>query len=211
MSIHLKDAGYSMDICADGEDGLVYALQNSYDLILLDRLLPSLDGIEVLSRLRKKGIVTPVLMVTALNTVEDRVDGLDAGADDYLIKPFATKELLARVRALLRRTPQLDMEESLCVEDVALNLQTLTLRGALGSSELSKKEAELLELLFKNYEKTIPRAAIFAHIWGPMSESEDGNLDTYIHFARRRLRAVSDRVRIATIRMVGYRLEATSC
>lgn len=212
MKIHLKSAGYAADFCHDGEEGLFCAGQNTYDVILLDRMLPQLDGLEVLSRLRAQGVKTPVLVITALSAVGNRVEGLDAGADDYLVKPFAVEELLARVRALLRRTPGLDDTEGvLAAADARLDLQRRRLCGPLGEKALSKKELELLEALFKNYGKTLSRTYLFARVWGTLAESEEGNLDTYIHFARRRLRAVSDRLQISTVRSVGYRLEEAQC
>lgn len=207
MEIHLKKAGYAVDSCADGSDGLALGLQNSYDLILLDRMLPSLDGLMVLTKLRQGKICTPVLMVTALDAIGDKVDGLDAGADDYLAKPFDDKELLARVRALLRRTPQLEMESAIQIQDAELDIHKLQLSGPLGSTGLSKKETELMGQFFKNYQKTLSRTFLFTHVWGPLAESEDSNLDTYIHFLRRRLRAVTRDLQIITVRGVGYRLE----
>lgn len=211
MKIHLIDAGYQMDFCYDGEEGLYCAEQNAYDLILLDRMLPLLGGLEILTRLRAQEMKTPVLMITALNTIDDKVDGLDAGADDYLIKPFDTKELLARVRALLRRSPQLEEGFILQVADVQLNLQERTLSGSLGSKVLSKREANLLEPFFKNFERTLPRAYLFAHVWGSLSETEEGNLDTYVYYIRRRLKAVSNQLQICTVRSAGYRLEEIIC
>lgn len=212
MSIHLKNAGYPADFCHDGEEGLFCAGQNIYDAILLDRMLPELDGMEVLSRLRARGIRTPVLLMTALSAVGNRVEGLDAGADDYLVKPFATEELLARIRALLRRTQIMeDAENILRAADVCLDPRELLLTGPLGKKKLAKREAELLETLFRNFGKTLSRTYLFARVWGPLTESEEGNLDTYIHFARRRLRAVSNSLQISTVRAVGYRLEGVGC
>lgn len=210
MKIHLKRAGYETDFCHDGEEGLFCAEQNPYDVILLDRMLPEMDGMDVLAGLRAKGVKTPVLMITALSAVGNRVEGLDAGADDYLTKPFAVDELLARVRALLRRTPALDDPDAvLTAADVRLDTRNLRISGPLGEKDLARREAALLEALFKNFGKTLSRTYLFARVWGPLNESEDGNLDTYIHYVRRRLKAVSNRLQINTVRTVGYRLEET--
>ncbi|KAB4834109.1 response regulator transcription factor, partial [Bacteroides thetaiotaomicron] len=129
VDIHLKKEGHIVDFAHAGDDGLHFALQNAYDLILLDRMLPGLDGVGVVARLRKEGLTTPVLMITALDGISDRVDGLDAGADDYLAKPFATEELLARIRALSRRPVQWESTRRLTVGDLELDTELCALRG----------------------------------------------------------------------------------
>lgn len=211
VDIHLKQEGHVVDFAYDGEDGLHFALQNAYDLILLDRMLPGLDGVSVVSRLRREGLHTPVLMMTALDGISDRVDGLDAGADDYLAKPFATEELLARVRALSRRPQQWESTRRLSLGDLELDAELCTLRGPKSACSLSKREARLLELFFRNLGQTMTRDLLLARVWGPDAPVEDGNLDNYIHFLRRRLSAVGSAVHIVTARGVGYRLEHGPC
>lgn len=211
VSVHLEKEGYDADFCHDGEEGLYFAQQNAYDLILLDRMLPGLDGLAILAALRRENTHTPVLLLTALGGVSDRVDGLDAGADDYLPKPFATEELLARIRAMLRRAPRLEEHKEAAYEDVRLDLVQSLLTGPSGSCPLTKKEADLLELLLRKPGQTLPRNTLFCHVWGVGTEVDESNLDGYIHFVRRRLKRVGSRVGIKTMRGVGYRLEAEGC
>lgn len=207
VDIHLKREGHTVDFAHDGEDGLHFALQNAYDLILLDRMLPGLDGIGLLSRFRREGFTTPVLMMTALGGIDHRVDGLDAGADDYLPKPFATEELLARIRALSRRPAQWESTQRLTVGDAELDTELCTLRGPKAACTLSKREGQLLALFFRNKSQTMTRDLLLARVWGPDAPVEDGNLDNYIHFLRRRLSSTGSTLKIVTARGVGYRLE----
>ncbi|MCI8623480.1 MAG: response regulator transcription factor [Provencibacterium sp.] len=207
VSFQLKKEGYTVDVCHDGDDGLHWAKQQAHDLILLDRMLPRMDGLELLGRIRSQGIVTPVLMVTALDGIGDRVDGLDAGADDYLVKPFAIEELLARIRAMGRRPRGWESGSVLHYGDVEFDPMEKVLRGALDSCSLSKRESDLFEVFFKNPAQTLPRSVLLYHVWGPDAGVEEGNLDNYIHFLRRRLKAVGSGLQIKTVRGVGYRLE----
>lgn len=211
VDIHLKKEGHIVDFAHAGDDGLHFALQNAYDLILLDRMLPGLDGVGVVARLRKEGLTTPVLMITALGGISDRVDGLDAGADDYLAKPFATEELLARIRALSRRPVQWESTRRLTVGDLELDTELCALRGPGSACSLSKREGQLLELFLRNSSQTMTRELLLARVWGPDAPVEDGNLDNYIHFLRRRLAATGSAVKIVTARGVGYRLEVPPC
>ncbi len=211
VSFHLKKAGYEVDCCYDGEEGLQFAKAQIYEMIILDRMLPSLNGISVLTHIRALGIHTPVIIVTALNSIGDRVEGLDAGADDYLVKPFAVEELLARVRALHRRPSQLDSINHVSYGDLTLDLMTLLLSGPGGSCTLSKREAQLTEVFLKNPEHTIPRDILLYRVWGPASDIEDGNLDNYIYYLRRRLVSVGSCFQIRTIRSIGYILEKKPC
>ena len=211
VDIHLKKEGHIVDYAHAGDDGLHFALQNAYDLILLDRMLPGLDGVGVVARLRKEGISTPVLMVTALDGIDHRVDGLDAGADDYLAKPFATEELLARIRALSRRPVQWESTRRLSVGDLELDTELCTLRGPGSACSLSKREGQLLELFLRNSSQALTRELLLARVWGPDAPVEDGNLDNYVHFLRRRLASTGSAVKIVTIRGVGYRLEVPPC
>lgn len=211
IGIHLKACGYVADFCHDGEEGVFCACQNAYDLILLDRMMPSMDGLEVLAAIRKEEIFTPVLLLTAMNDITDRVDGLDAGADDYLTKPFAMEELLARIRAMLRRAPRLEAGNELAFKDVRFEPVGRKLSGPKESCTLALKESELLELLLKNPNQILTRGQLFAHVWGPSAEVEDANLDRYIHYLRRRLAAVGSTLQIKTVRGTGYQIEVGGC
>lgn len=207
VAMQLRQAGYDVDLCHDGEDGLYYLQEGVYDLVLLDRMLPLLDGVSLLKRARKEGVTTPVLLLTALGGVGDRVTGLDAGADDYLAKPFDMRELLARVRALARRPGELRAREELRYGDLLLDMQALTLEGGKARCTLSKKEGELLGVLMQSKGQTLSRNVLFGRVWGPDADVEAASLDSYAHFVRRRLASVSDEVRLVTVRGVGYRLE----
>lgn len=211
VHFHLKNEGYIVDICHDGEDGLHFIKQEAYDLILLDRMLPSLNGLELLTKIRALGIHTPVILVTALNDIGDRITGLDAGADDYLTKPYAIEELSARIRALSRRPTQWESLQYITVGDVTLDVMGQSIKGPNHSCSLSKRESQLAEVLMKNPGQALPRAIILAKVWGPYAEVEDSNLDSYIHFLRRRLHTIGSTLKIKTIRCVGYTLEDGSC
>ncbi len=207
LSKQLETAGFFVDRCMDGADALFYIDQNIYDLILLDRMLPHMDGVTILKKLRDAGNETPVIVLTALGEVNDKITGLDAGADDYLVKPFATTELLARIRSIARRPRGWQEHNCLSFLDLRYFPENNRLSGPLGSFTLSKKEGALLEFFLNNPGQTLPRNTILTKIWGIDTEVEDGNLDNYIHFIRRRLKNVSTLARIQTIRGVGYRLE----
>lgn len=202
----LESAAYRADFCHNGTDGLALLTSGAYDVCILDRMLPGLDGLSLLRAARTDGITTPVLMLTALSGIGDRVDGLDAGADDYLAKPFDTRELLARLRALTRR-PGTSAVSCLQVGDMSLSSTELTLTGPAGSVSLTKRECDLLETLLRSPSRLQSRAALLAQVWGPMAEVEDANLDCYIHFVRRRLQSVGSAARVVTVRGSGYKLE----
>lgn len=202
---------YTVDDCGNGEDALDAMCSGIYDLVLLDRMLPGMDGLTALRQARKAGIRTPVLLLTALDAVGDRVEGLDAGADDYLAKPFATEELLARVRALCRRPVELQQPDLVQRGDLTLNLQSRTVSGPGGTFRLSERECSLLELLLRNAGKTLPRERLLLYVWGPDSDVESGNLDNYIHLVRRRLRLTGSRMQLTTRRGAGYCLEDSPC
>ncbi len=203
----LGQAGYETDCCADGEECIYYAENTQYDVILLDRMLPSMEGTEVLKRLRKKGITAPVIMVTALDGISDRVDGLDAGADDYLVKPFEIEELLARIRAVLRRPRAFREGMSLCFGDLVYEPEELTLCCRDREKSLSKKEGALLEFFLQNKNQVLSREQILLRVWGMDSQVEDGNVDNYIYFLRRKLKALESRANIKTVHGMGYRIE----
>ena len=205
----LAGAGYTVTACHTGAAGLDKLLTEAWDVCILDRLLPASDGLTVLREARAVGCRTPVLMLTALGRVGDRVDGLDAGADDYLTKPFDTRELLARLRALTRRPGAAGAAESaLLCGDLTLNTAELTLTGPKATVTLSPRECALLEQLLRRPGQLQARNALLARVWGPLAEVEDGNLDCYIHFARRRLLQVGSAASILTVRGAGYRLES---
>lgn len=206
LTFQLEQEGFLVDICDDGADVMYYLEQNVYDLILLDRMLPHVDGITILKKLRGREIHTPVIILTALGEIDDRITGLDSGADDYLVKPFDFKELLARIRCIRRRPLPLESSSPLEFGDIAYTPKCNQLRGSLGCCTLSKKEGELMAFLLRNHNQILPREMILSHVWGPYGDVESGNLDNYIHFVRRRLKSVSSNVSIKTIRSVGYQL-----
>ena len=202
----LEGAGYTVDQCHDGADGRTLLCEGAYDVCILDRMLPGLDGMSLLRTARARGCTTPVLMLTALSGIGDRVDGLDAGADDYLGKPFDTRELLARLRVLTRR-PGTAAAAAVCCGDVTLNATELTLQGPKATAVLTKRECDLLEALLRAPGQLQGRPVLLARVWGPLAEVEDANLDCYIHFVRRRLKAVGSGVKITTVRGSGYKAE----
>jgi len=204
LSFHLRHAGFEVDACGDGLSGLAAAVQGKYELILLDRMLPGLDGEQILRKLREQHITTPVLIITAMTGIDDRVEGLDAGADDYLVKPFAMEELLARVRALGRRTPQLSEPDRLQYGNITLNEDRGFLRSESGAScSVSKREANLLAQFMRNPGQTLPRDLLLSRVWGD-APVESGNLDNYIYFLRKRLKAVDADSMITTVHGLGF-------
>ncbi|MDR1292898.1 MAG: response regulator transcription factor [Clostridiales Family XIII bacterium] len=202
----LKKNNYDVDIAPDGEEGLVAAESGVYDVILLDIMLPRKDGIAVLKELRVGGVSTPVIMLTALGEIEDRVKGLDSGADDYLPKPFKTEELMARMRAVLRRRGDLLPDGALSFGDIEYDPNTLVLSCGNRSFDLTNKEGNLLEFLMANKGQTLSSDSIIEKVWGWDSEAEDNHVQVYISFLRKKLTGLRSRVRIKTIRNVGYTL-----
>ncbi len=202
----LREQHYQTDIVNDGADGLDYALSGQYDLVLLDVMLPKLDGFEVARRLRAAHISTPVLMLTARDETGDKITGLDCGADDYMTKPFDSGELLARVRALTRRQGEV-LAQSLTISDLSLNLSTRCLSCAGKSVRLGFKEFDVLRLLMAAPKAVIPKEDIIAKVWGIDSDAEDNNVEVYISFLRKKLHFLGSRVSIGTVRKVGYHLE----
>lgn len=205
VAAHLAAEGWTVTQCADGEEGAWYLEENAWDVVLLDRMLPGPDGLAVLRRARAAGCTAPVLLLTALDAIGDRVDGLDAGADDYLSKPFDLRELSARIRALARRPAPAQQDGAVVCGDLSLTVSTHILRGPKGEAELSVKESDLLLLFLHNPGQTLTRETLMARVWGP-DTVEESSLDTYIHFVRRRLAAVGTRCAIENRRGVGYRL-----
>lgn len=207
LSYQLRQDGFAPETCHDGEEGLLWARQQGYDLILLDRMLPGMDGLTLLRQLRREGIHTPIIFLTALGQLSDKTGGLDAGADDYIVKPFAYDELLARIRCVLRRPAVLSGGDLLRYGDVTYDPGSLTLRRGTASTALSKRLGDLLELFLRNPGQTLPRQTILLRVWGMETEVEDGNLDNYTYFLRRSLRKVGSTLRLTTVRGIGYRLE----
>ena len=206
LRVTLNKEGFEVDISMGGEEAIYYASSVSYDIILLDRMLPILDGLSILQILRKKNITTPVLMVTAMSGISDRIDGLDSGADDYLVKPFDIGELLARIRALVRRPRELSNPCTLQFSNSTLNIELHTLTTEYKTVTLSNKETKLLEFLIRNKGQILTRDQIIERVWGLDTFVEDGNLDNYIYLGRRRLKAANCRAQIKTIHSVGYQL-----
>ena len=204
----LRQQKYAADAVYTGEDGLAYALSGQYDLVILDVMLPGLNGYEVVQKMRLQKNATPVLMLTAKDEISDKVAGLDCGADDYMTKPFVTEELLARVRALARRQGEVVLEQ-LSFGDLVLHLSTHELAGEKGSIHLGYKEFEVLKLLLSHPGMVVTKSMLIAKVWGMDSEVEDNNVEAYISFLRKKLSFLHSRVEIITLRKVEYRLEAS--
>lgn len=199
--------GYAADVCHDGESGLDNALSGIYDVVILDVMLPKMDGFSVLRQLRASGSAVPVLMLTARSELSDRVSGLDQGADYYLTKPFEPKELMACVRALGRRQPELRNTNQIQCADLTLEKSAFTLSCGERSVRLSRREFDMMELLMLNQKQVITKESLLLKIWGYGSDAEDNNVEVYISFLRKKLDHLHSQVRIKTIRMVGYCLE----
>ena len=206
LKYQLEKENFIVDSCSDGEEALFYIDQNIHDVILLDRMLPLLDGTEILTLMRRKNNSTPVILITALGTLNDKITGLDLGADDYLVKPFDFEELLARIRCVTRRSPMIQGDDILSLGDLTLHIGESRLIGPAASCSLSKKENELFQSFFRNSGQILTREQLLARVWGLDAEIEDGNLDNYIHFLRRRLNTVGSTVTLRTVRGVGYRM-----
>lgn len=200
----LKKNNYSIDLAYDGEYGLDCALSGIYDVIVLDIMLPKLDGISVLKELRDNGIKTPIILLTAKDETTDKVRGLDSGADDYLAKPFQTEELLARLRALGRRKGELVHDNILRFEDIELNPLTLDLSCRDRSFRLTLKESQLLELLLRHKRMVLPTTRIIEKLWGFETETEDSHVQVYVSFLRKKLTQLDSVVKIKAVRSVGY-------
>jgi len=198
---------YAADMVDNGEDGLNYALSGQYDVIVLDVMLPKRNGFEVVRELRRQKNATPVLLLTAKDEITDKVLGLDCGADDYMTKPFAPEELLARIRAISRRQGDVVLEE-MTFADLRLNLSTYDLQRGEKSVHLGFKEFEVLKILMANPKAVVPKEDLLTRVWGMESHAEDNNVEAYISFLRKKFFFLGSKVVIGTIRKVGYRLEA---
>jgi len=198
---------YVVESVYDGEDGLDYGLTGIYDLIILDIMLPKLNGLEVLKQLRTKNISTPVLLLTAKGEVCDKVKGLDYGADDYLVKPFSHEELLARLRALSRRKGEVINDNTLSFGDFFLNLSTYELKGSNDPIRLTLKEFEILKYFMERPNNIVTKDDLITKVWGYDSNAEYNNIEVYISFLRKKLTYVGSNSKISTLRGIGYKLE----
>ncbi len=203
----LHKEGYEVDCFFRGEDGLMAICSGQYDAAILDVMLPGLSGLAIVMQSRRAGVRTPILMLTAKGELDDKILGLDAGADDYLTKPFQPRELLARVRALCRRGLPL-VEDRLCVGDLALEAKSLTLHcSATGQSvHLSEKECRILEYLLSNNGQLLSKEQLAIKIWGYENESEYNKVEVYISFTRKKLAFIGSGVEIKAVRGAGYEL-----
>lgn len=202
----LKEEGYVVDIAYDGEKGLEYAVTNEYDLLILDWMLPKMNGVDLCHHLRKQKTHVPVLILTAKDSVEDKIKGLDEGADDYLTKPFSFEELLARIRALLRRPPHLKDKTVLQCSNLKLDL--IKRQAWVGPEEvaLSQKEFSLLEYLMRHAGEVVSRTAIAEHVWDLHFDPMSNTIDVYINFLRKKINEKEAGTKIETVRGTGYRL-----
>ncbi|MBE5963976.1 MAG: response regulator transcription factor [Lachnospiraceae bacterium] len=206
IAVILKNNNYTIEQVYNGQDALDYALNSEYDGIIMDIMMPKMDGISVLKKLRENKVMTPVILLTAKAEIDDRVEGLDAGADDYLTKPFAMKELLARIRAMTRRK---DKEIELCYEyeNISLNPTTFELSTANKSIVLANKEYQMMQMMMANPNRYISTEHFMEKIWGYDSEAEINVVWVYVSYLRKKLKDIDARVTIKAKRGVGYSLE----
>ncbi len=207
ISETLKKENFNVDIVTDGIDGENEALTGIYDLILLDIMLPGKDGFEILQSIKQEKIKTPVIMLTAKSQMNDKLQGLENGADDYITKPFHTRELLARIKNILKRTNGVESINKLEFGDLTLNLDTCKISCSENSIVINGKELELLQLLMVNKGQVVDREVFANKIWGYDSEAEYNNVEVYITFIRRKFKILKTNVKIKAIRGIGYKLE----
>ena len=210
LRFQLEKEHHEVTICNNGRDGLDLFLQDAYDLVLLDRMLPTMNGLLILQKARRSGISTPVIMITALGELYDRVEGLDCGADDYLVKPFAYEELAARIRSIGRRNHVYDDNNLFSYADLTYDSRLCELTGPDGSMQLSRREGRLLEVFLQNPDTTLQRLVLLSRVWGADAPVEESNLDTYIHFVRKRLQQIGSHATIETVRGIGYCIRTLS-
>lgn len=208
LKVMLEKNKYTADIVHDGQTAYDYAVSTAYDALVLDIMMPGMDGITLLERLRRQGISTPTLFLSAKGEVEDRIAGLDAGADDYLPKPFAFGEFLARVRALVRRS-EAYAADTIRVGNTTLDCGRYTVSTQVGEERLNNKEYQLMELFMRSPHQVFSAGHLMEKVWGLDSETEQDVVWTYIGFLRRKLRRIHAAVEIRTIRGAGYALEET--
>jgi len=203
----LQADDYAVDEAAGGDEGLYRARLRGYDLIILDVMLPGMDGLEIVRRLRAEGNQTPIMLLTARDSIADKVDGLNSGADDYLVKPFAVPELLARVKALLRRGAAVGTDGEFRYGGIAANPKAKDAFVAGAALHLTAKEYELLEFLILNREQILTREQIFDRVWGFESDTAHGIVDLYIHYLRKKLAPFGLATLIQTVRGAGFMLK----
>ena len=203
----LKEEGYDLDLAYDGEEALDFLMADMYDLVILDVMMPKKDGFSVVRRMRQEGMRTPVLMLTAKGEVDDKVTGLDSGADDYMVKPFLSKELLARVRALIRRNIG-SPDGSLAFGDITLDTSKALLSCVTTgeSVRLSEKEMKILEHMIANQGQIVSRESLAMRIWGFENDAEYNNVEVYMTFTRKKLRFIGALTEIKAVRGMGYEL-----
>lgn len=202
----LEKEKYMVDVVHDGDSGLDYILSGIYDVIVLDVMLPGKDGFTIAKEARAAKVETPIIMLTARNEINNRVKGLDAGADDYMTKPFAPSELLARIRAVTRRQGEV-ITDKLTFGDLELDLSTCQLSKGAKSVHLNYKEFELLKLLIANQGSPMTKDTLITKIWGYDSDASDNNVEAYISFLRKKITFLGSQVKISALRKVGYIIE----
>ena len=204
----LEKSNYTVDLAHDGEYGLDCALSGIYDIIILDIMLPGRSGLDILNTLRQEKIAVPILLLTAKSETEDKVIGLDLGADDYLTKPFDMPELLARLRVLVRRKQEISFQNNCTFGDIILDPHALSLHCGNQSFKLTLKESQLLEMLIDARGGVISKSRIIEKVWGFDSDAEDRHVEVYISFLRKKLKALDADTSIETVRGMGYALRA---
>lgn len=202
----LEDEGYNAEATYDGKAGLTCAKSGFYDAIILDVMLPGMSGYDVVNKMRHAGVSTPVLMLTARTSTEDKVRGLDSGADDYMTKPFEAPELLARMRALTRRRGDVLIDE-IKFADIKLDLSTHDLSCGEKSVHLSGKEFEVLSILMGSSSRVVSKQDLLTRVWGTDGEASENSVEAYVSFIRKKLSHIGSKVQVTTLRMLGYRLE----
>ena len=205
LKVLLEDKGFTVDAVYDGETGAAYAELGIYDLLILDVMMPGMDGYQVARQVRAKRFGTPILMLTAKSDILDRVEGLNAGADYYLTKPFDTRELLACINALLRR--QGEQVDTLCYGNTTLDLAAGTLSSGKERVRLSAREFDVMRLLMQTQDRNIPKEVLLARVWGYDSNAVENHVEVYVGFLRKKLRSIGSNLRIAAVRRLGYHLE----
>lgn len=204
----LQQKGFDVEVCHDGESGADYALLGIYDLLILDVMMPKMDGYQVAQQVRAKRCSTPILMLTAKSSLEDRIAGLNAGADYYLTKPFDSRELLACINALLRR--QGNQVDELTYGNTALDLATSMLICGENSIRLSAKEFDIMRFLLQSKDKNLSKEVLLARVWGYDSNAVENHVEVYVGFLRKKLQSIGSNIRIAALRRLGYHLEVDS-
>ena len=203
----IKNENFNVCIKTNGEEGEDEALTENYDLILLDVMLPKKNGFEILRYLKQEKIKTPIIMLTAKSEIDDKLNGLEHGADDYVTKPFSTRELVARIKAVLKRTNNIEDTNYLEFGDLSLDIKNAKLKCNDNEIQVSGKELELLEQLLLNKNQILSRETLLERIWGYENEAEYNNVEVYITFIRRKLKLIDSKVIIKAVRGIGYKLE----